>query len=100
MIARGEVDIVEHRRGDVARAQILGAGDRRAGRYAALGAVERVGDIGEVGELCRTIDRSVADERARNFPGRVIGELAAKAEVALPDRKSVLLGKRVSVRED
>src|SRR3546814_10969235 len=78
-------DIGEHRRGDVARAQISGAGDRRAGRHAALGAVERVGDIGEVGDIGRTIDRSVAAERARNFPGPVIGELAAKAEGALPD---------------
>src|SRR3546814_5519432 len=52
--------------------------------HAALGAVERVGDIGEVGDICRTIDRSVAAERARNFPGPVIGELAAKAEGALP----------------
>src|SRR3546814_20749168 len=47
-------------------------------------AVERVGDIGEVGDIGRTIDRSVAAERARNFPGPVIGELAAKAEGALP----------------
>src|SRR3546814_6955525 len=70
-------------RGDVARAQIIGAGDRRAGRHAALGAIERVGDIGEVGDICRTIDRSVAAERARNFPGPGIGELAAKAEGAL-----------------
>src|SRR3546814_17414943 len=40
--------------------------------------------MGVFGDMCRTIYRSVAAERARNFPGPVIGELAAKAEGALP----------------
>src|SRR3546814_18643792 len=65
-------------------AEIVGAGDRRTGREAALGRIERIRDALEIGDVGRTINRCVAAKGPRDFPAPVVRQFASQTESTLP----------------
>src|SRR3546814_1034594 len=65
-------------------AEIVGVGDLRTEREAALGRIERIRYALEIGVVGRTINRCVAAKGPRDFPAPVVRQFAAQTESTLP----------------